>query len=88
VISPAQKHLPNKRRSQGTEFQNIGGIRTRNPSKPAATDPHFRMHGHSDGSNSEITFCKYGCVLLLRQLVTGFVLRRSGTGIYFVDGKF
>jgi len=40
VISPTHRPLPDKEQhSQETDFDNIGGIRTRNPSKQAAADP-------------------------------------------------
>ena len=32
-------------------FMSPGGIRTRNSSKPAATDPHLRPRGHCDRNN-------------------------------------
>jgi hypothetical protein len=49
VISPTQRNLPdNTRHSQQTDIHVPGGIRTRNPSKRTAADPHFRPRGHWD----------------------------------------
>jgi hypothetical protein len=43
----SEKPLPNKtQHSQETDFHIPGEIRTRNPNKPAAADPHDRRRGH------------------------------------------
>jgi hypothetical protein len=34
--------------SQETDIHDLGGIRTRNPSQPAAADPRLRQRGHWD----------------------------------------
>ena len=47
VINPTQRHLPeNTKHSQGTDIHACGGIRTRNPSKLAATGtgPLYTMY--------------------------------------------
>jgi hypothetical protein len=44
---PDARPLPDKtQRSRETEFHDPGGIRTRNPSKRAATDPHLKPSAH------------------------------------------
>jgi hypothetical protein len=49
VIGPTQRPLPdNTQHSQQTDIHAPGGIRTRNPSKPAAADQRIRPRGHCD----------------------------------------
>jgi hypothetical protein len=49
VISPTQKPLPNnKQHSQQRDIQTHGGIRTHNPTKGVAAEPHLRPRGHWD----------------------------------------
>jgi hypothetical protein len=49
VISPSQRPLPdNTQHSQRTDIHGPGGIRTRNPSKRAATDPRRRLRDQRD----------------------------------------
>jgi len=56
VISPTQKPLPdNTQLSEETDNHVRGGIRTRNPSKKMATDPHLGPRGRWDLSESKIT---------------------------------
>jgi len=48
-ISSSQWPLPDKtQHSQQTAIHSPSSIRTRNPSKPAATDPSLNLHGHWD----------------------------------------
>ena len=42
---PARRR-DNTQHSQETDIHALGGIRTRNPSKRAAADPHLRQRGH------------------------------------------
>jgi hypothetical protein len=49
AIGPSQRPLPdNTQHSQETDIHVPGGIRTLNPSKRAAADPHLRQRGHWD----------------------------------------
>jgi hypothetical protein len=51
VISPSQRPLRyNTQDIQQTDIHDPGGIRTRNSSKPAASDPHLRPTDHWDES--------------------------------------
>jgi len=47
MISPQQIFLPNNtQNSRETDIYFTGGIRTHNPSKQVAADPHFRLLFH------------------------------------------
>jgi hypothetical protein len=47
--SPTQRPLPgNIQYLQGTDIHIPGGIRTRNPKKLTAADPHLKQRGHQD----------------------------------------
>jgi hypothetical protein len=49
VNSPSQRTLPgNTQHSKETDIHAPGGIRTRNPSRRAAANPHIRPRGHWD----------------------------------------
>jgi hypothetical protein len=52
VINPTQRPLPeNTKHSQETQIHDLGGIRTRNPSKRSAADPRLRPRSHWDRPN-------------------------------------
>ena len=45
----SQRPIPdNTQQTQVTDIHGLGGIRTRNPSLPAAADPRLRLRGHWD----------------------------------------
>jgi len=49
VFSPMQRPLPDSRQhSQQTDIHAPGGIRTKNPSKPAIADSRLKLRGHWD----------------------------------------
>jgi len=49
---PVERPLPeDKQHSQKTDIHATGGIRTQNPSKREAADPHLRPRGHCDRQN-------------------------------------
>ena len=49
MIGPTHRRLPDKtQQSQPTDIHAPSGIRTRNPSKRAAADPHNTPRGHRD----------------------------------------
>ena len=50
-------YLPTQH-SQETDIQAAGGIRTHNPSKPAAADPRLRPRGHWDRAINNYTMDK------------------------------
>ena len=53
-ISPTQKPLSdNTQNSQQRDFHDSGGIRTHNPTKRAAADPHLRRPGHKVTADKE-----------------------------------
>jgi len=55
VINPSQRPLPDStQHSQETDTHAPGGIRTNNPSKRAAADPHRRRRGHWDRPNYDL----------------------------------
>jgi hypothetical protein len=47
LMAPSQRPVPdNTQHSQETDIYALGEIRTHNPSKRAAADPHFKRRGH------------------------------------------
>jgi hypothetical protein len=49
MIGPAQRPLPDKHRSLGTDFYAPGGVRNRNPNKRAAASLRLRQRGSGIG---------------------------------------
>ena len=85
-IDPSQIPLLDKiHHSKETDIYSPGGIRTRNPSKRAATNPRLRPRGHRDPWSvmyGQTRMAKFGsswrdwCWRMVRHLVTFYQIHR------------